>query len=122
MILGVMGEKTVLKSFGWGYLSAGFGSCLQWDMVRESGLVWGRDPWKVGFCVKNCSIVKPTVGFPGAASAGDARDMGSIPGSGRSPGGGRGNSLQYSCLENSIDRGAWQATVHGVAQSQTLLR
>ena len=42
MILGVMGEKTVLKSFGWGHLSAGFGSCLQWDMVREPGLVWGR--------------------------------------------------------------------------------
>ena len=43
MMQGVMGEKTVLKSFGWGHLSAGFWSCLQWDMVRESGLVWGRD-------------------------------------------------------------------------------
>ena len=44
---------------------------------------------------------------------------GSIPGLGRSPGGGQGNPLQYSCLENSMDRGAWQATVHGVAKSWT---
>ena len=53
------------------------------------------------------------------ASAGDARDMGSIPGSGRSPGVGNDNPLQYSCLENSIDRGAWWVTVHAVANSQT---
>ena len=45
------------------------------------------------------------------ASAGDIRDMGSIPGSGRTPGGGHGNPLQYSCLENPTDRGAWRATV-----------
>ena len=48
-------------------------------------------------------------------------DTGSIPGSGRSPGEGNGNPLQYSCLENPVDRGAWWATVHGVAQSQTHL-
>ena len=48
-------------------------------------------------------------------------DMGSIPGSGRSPGGGLGNPLQYSCLENPMDRGAWWATVHRVAKSQTWL-
>ena len=47
--------------------------------------------------------------------------MGSIPGSGRSPGGGHGNPLQYSCLENPMDRGAWRATVHGVAKSWTRL-
>ena len=62
--------------------------------------------------------------FPGGsevkASAWNAGDMGSIPGSGRSPGEGNGNPLQYSCLENPMDRGAWQATVHGVAKSQTL--
>ena len=52
------------------------------------------------------------------ASAGDA---GSIPGSGSSPGKGNGNPLQCSCLENSMDRGAWQATVHRVAKSQTRL-
>ena len=51
------------------------------------------------------------------ANAGDMTDMGSILGSGRSPRGGKGNPLQYCCLENSIDRGAWWATVHGVANS-----
>ena len=45
------------------------------------------------------------------------KDMGSIPESGRSPGGGHGNPLQYSCLENSMDRGVWQATVHMTANS-----
>ena len=50
------------------------------------------------------------------ASAGDVKDSGSIPGLGRSPGGGHGNPLQYFRLENSMDRGAWQATVHGVAK------
>ena len=53
------------------------------------------------------------------ASAGDIRNMGSILGLGRSPGGGNGNPLQYSCLENSMDRGAWWATVHRVAKSWT---
>ena len=52
-----------------------------------------------------------------ACNAGDVRDLGSIPESGRSPGGGHGNSLQYSCLENAMDRGVWQATVHWVAES-----
>ena len=47
------------------------------------------------------------------ANAGDIRDAGSIPGLGRSPGEEHGNPLQYSCLENPMDRGAWQATVHG---------
>ena len=54
-----------------------------------------------------------------ACNAGDTRDLGSIPGLGRSPGGRYGNPLQYSCLENPMDRGAWWATVHGVAKSQT---
>ena len=48
------------------------------------------------------------------ADAGDIKGLGSIPGLGGSPGGGRGNPLQYSCLKNSMDRGVWQATVHGV--------
>ena len=52
-------------------------------------------------------------------NAGDAGDMGSIPGSGRSPGEGNGYPLQYSCLKNSIERGAWWATVHGVTKSRT---
>ena len=52
---------------------------------------------------------------------GDAKDVGSIPGSGRSPGVGNENPLQYSCLQSSMDRGAWQATVLGMAKSQTQL-
>ena len=55
------------------------------------------------------------------ATAGDTRDVGLIPESGRSPGVGNGNSLQYSCLENSVDRGAWRATAHRVSKSQTRL-
>ena len=65
------------------------------------------------------------VGFPGGsevkASASNAGDLGSIYGSGKSPGEGNGNPLQYSCLENLMDRGAWQATVHRVAKSRTRL-
>ena len=53
-----------------------------------------------------------------SANVGDIRDTGSIPGLGRSPGGGLGNPLQYSCLENPMGRGAWWATVHGIAKSQ----
>ena len=64
-------------------------------------------------------------GFPGGsdgkASAYNVGDLGSIPGSGRSPGEGNGNPLQYSCLENPMDGGAWWATAHGVAKSQTRL-
>ena len=52
-------------------------------------------------------------------NAGDTREMDLVPGSGISPGGGHGNSFQYSCLENPIDRGAWQATVHKVTKSRT---
>ena len=66
-----------------------------------------------------------TTGFPGGsdgkASACNAGDPGSIPGLGRSPGEGNGNPLQYSCLENPMDGGAWQATVHVVTKSQTQL-
>ena len=56
------------------------------------------------------------------ANTGDLRDVDSISGSGRTPRGGHGNPLQYSCLENPMDRGAWQATVHGVAKSWTQLK
>ena len=65
----------------------------------------------------------PSYGFPGGSdgkmSARNAGDLGSIPGLGRSPGEGNGNRLQYSCLENSMDGGAWWATVHGVEKSWT---
>ena len=68
-------------------------------------------------------LVTGSEGFPGGSggkeSACNAGDVGLIPGSGRSPGGGNGNSLQYSCLENPIDRGVWWAIVHGVTESDT---
>ena len=60
-------------------------------------------------------------GLDGKESAYNARDPGLNPGLGRSPGEGNGDPLQYSCLENSMDGGAWQATVHGVTKSQTQL-
>ena len=75
--------------------------------------------------IRCSSTNRDPVGFPGGSegkvSACNAGDPGSIPGLGRSPGEGNGNPLQYSCLENPMDRGAWQATVHGVAKSWTQL-
>ena len=75
---------------------------------------------------ENGKIKEPTKdrkGFPGGsevkASSCNAGDLGSIPGLGRSPGEGNGNPLQYSCLENPMDGGAWWATVHAVAESDT---
>ena len=64
------------------------------------------------------------MGLPDGASAnaGDARDEGRIPGLGRSPGGGKRNPLQYSCLENPMDKGDWQAIVHRVAKSRIWLK
>ena len=69
---------------------------------------------------------KEKMGFPGGsvvknppANAGDTRDAGSVSGSGRSPAGGHGNQLQYSCLENPMDRGAWWYTVHGAVKRYT---
>ena len=74
--------------------------------------------------MKNYNVSKLLiVGFPGGSSGRESAcnvgDLGSIPGSGRSPGGGHGNPLQYSCLKNPMDRGAWWATVHGVTKGQT---
>ena len=57
-----------------------------------------------------------------SANEGDIRDTGLIPGLGRSPGGGQDNPLQYSCLENPMDRGAWLARVHRVAKNETQLK
>ena len=72
---------------------------------------WTELSWMVALVVENPP-----------ASVRDVKDEGSIPGSGRSPGGGNGNPLQYSCLENPMDGGAWRAIVHGVAQSWTQLK
>ena len=71
------------------------------------------------------NIFAPNMGFScslvGKESACNAGDLGLIPGLGRLPGEGNGNPLRYSCLENLMDRGAWQAAVHGVAKSWTQL-
>ena len=71
--------------------------------------------------VLSTTLSKVIYGFPGGSdgkeSTSNAGDLGSIPGSGRYPGEGNGNSLQYSCLENSMERGPWWATVHGVTES-----
>ena len=74
------------------------------------GGIWFKWASQVTLVVKNSP-----------ANAGDVRDTVSVPGSGRSPGGGHSNPLQCSCLKSPMDRGAWGATVHGVAQSQTRL-
>ena len=79
-----------------------------WPRKYRISLLW---PSQVVLVVKNLT-----------ANAGDVRHKGSIPGSGRFTRGEHGNPLQYSCLENPMDRGAWQATVHRVAQSQAWLK
>ena len=75
--------------------------------------------WFLLFIIRASQVVLVLENSP--AMQMDIRDMGSGPGSGRSPGGGHDNPLQYSCLENSMDRGAWWATDHGVAKSRTRL-
>ena len=80
----------------------------------------GERQWRIDFPSTNFKVSLVVKNLP--ANVGDIRDAGSIPGSGRSPGGGHGNPLQYSCLENPMDRGAWQATVHSGTQSWTWLK
>ena len=79
-------------------------------------------PMLVKSCLKSC-MLGFSMGFPGGSddkeSAFNVGDLGSIPGLGRSPGGRHGNPFQYSCMENPMDRGAWQATVHRVTKSRT---
>ena len=84
-------------------------SCLENPRVGEPGGLPSMGSHRVGHYWSDLAT----------ATAMRIRDTGSIPGSGRSPGEGNGNPLQYSCLENSMDRGAWQAEVHGVTKSQT---
>ena len=85
--------------------------------------MWGRDG--LGSGLADISYYIEKWGFPGGVRGEESacqckrhRDVGLIPGSGRSPGVGNGNSFQYSCLENAMDRGVWQATVHGATKRQ----
>ena len=88
------------------------------DLEKQVGSRHTRERWKDNFISIYCQL-----GFPGGSEVknlpANAGDVGLIPGSGRSPGEGNGNSFQYSCPGNPMDRGAWWATVHGVTKSQT---
>ena len=100
-------------------------SCL--ESPRDRGAWWAAvsGAAQSRTRLKRLSSSRSSKGFPGGsevkAFASNAGDPGSIPGSGSSPGRGNGNPLQYSCLENPMDRGAWKATVHGVVTSRTRL-
>ena len=91
---------------------------------QQQSFKWNSSCWKVYFSLPKCSYIR---GFPGgsvvknppAKARDNTRDAGLISGWGRAPGEGNGNPFQYSCMENSLDRGAWWATVHGVKKSQT---
>ena len=102
-------------------------------MATHSSILAWRIPWSVVHGIAKSrkrltftSLQYENMGFPGGSdskeSAYNAGDLGSIPGWGRSLGEGNGNPLQYSCLENSTDRGAWWATVHAVAELDTTER
>ena len=118
MLAGIGGRRRRGHGFGWtlgvGDGQGGLACCSPWgrkelDMTEQlnlteiMGLLWWLNS-KESVC-----------------SSGDTEDMSSIPGSRRSPGGGHGKPLQYSCLENSMDRGTWRAIVHRVTKSQTQL-
>ena len=95
-------------------------------MDQQIGSKLGKEYIKVVYCHPvYLTYIQSTSGFPGGsdvkASACNAGDLGLIPGLGRYPGEGNGNPLQYSCLENPMDRGAWCTIVHGVAKSRTRL-
>ena len=114
----IFGKRRVSKGLFSG--SAGKRICLQcrrpWFNSWVGKIHWRRDRLPTSVFL----------GFPGGSDGKEftcnAGNLGSIPGLGRSPGGGHGNPLQYSCLENPMDRGAWQATVHGVGKSRTWLK
>ena len=95
-------------------------------LEKQAAMWWEalwKSPWE--FPPSRKGLVSLLLDFPGGSagkkSACNAEDLGLIPGSGRSPGEGNGAPLQYSCLENPMDWGAWWATVHGVAKSRTRL-
>ena len=99
---------------------------LELDMEQQTGFKLGKEYVKAVYCHPvYLTYIQSTSGFPGGsdvkASACNAGDLGLIPGLGRYPGEGNGNPLQYSCLENPMDRGAWCTIVHGVTKSRIRL-
>ena len=100
--------------------------CRKTKMIISDGLVIGqlglRNSVSVVTTIVEWASLEVLVVKNLPASAGDIRDAGSIPGSGRSPRGGHGNPLQSSCLQNPMDRGAWWDAVQGVAKSWTRLK
>ena len=121
-------EKCLFRSFThyliglFVFLELSCMSCLYILEINPLSVVWFAI---IVFHYENCLFTLFIVSFPGdsdgKASAYNAGDPGSSPGLGRSPGEGNGNPLQYPCLENLMDRGAWWAAVHGVAKSQAQL-
>ena len=120
-------ELKIWSSFYWRWTIT-FTPLQYWKVLSWSITTWGpsvqsRSWWGQEYRRRIRGVPRPRQGFPGGSvvknppgSVGDARDFGSIPGSGRSPGEGNGNPLYYACLENSTDRRAWQAAVHGVTK------
>ena len=98
-------------------------SVLAWRIpgMEEPGGLLSMGSYRVRHDWGDLAAAAAACGSDGKESACNAADLDSIPGSGRSPKEGNGSPLQYSCLENPIDRGAWQGTVHGVTKSQTWL-
>ena len=101
---------------------------LEWDPEIRVAPVEENSVLETSLNEVSFLLLRSILGFPDGSvvknpliNAGGTEDTGSIPGPGGSPRGGKGNTLQYSCLENSMDREVWQATVHGVAKSQTQL-
>ena len=130
------GTKGKLKCYlvYWDHRSDSIQAFTPWpklDLSREDA-VWSLLRKTSGFILSwalVCQAIGNIMGLPrwlsgkeSACDAGDIKDVGSIPELGRSPGGGHGNPLQYSCLESPMDREAWQATVHRVSNSQTQLK
>ena len=102
---------------------AEFGSCKLEAMsqtVTKLGSLSSCTEYRQYFSTSATQMALAVKNLP--ANTGDTRDVGSIPGSRQSPGEGHDNPLQYSCLENSMDRGVWRATVHGASKSWTQMQ
>ena len=124
-----------MKSGCFTQLALEFGKYYSLENSRDGGAWWAavyrvaQSRTRLKQLSSSSSSSRELIGFPGGllvknppANTGDKRDAGLIPGSGQCPGGGHGNPLQYSFLENPMDRGAWLAPAHGVLKSQTQLK